>query len=188
MENKDKIKFILIFFLLLVLLFLLFSVIFLISKPEESGVSPQLSEDGRTTGRQPEGVEKNISGDKELTKAQKKRIDNVQKYEKALAGEDDKYCLDISDSYTKDQCFKALAKKKYKPQLCENIEQESIKRSCLYSVYFYKALEANDEEVCYGLNDKAVAEKCAQRAKERNFCLTEECYVDYINGRQQENN
>ncbi len=108
-----------------------------------------------------------------------KRMNDVKQYQKASTTKDSNLCQKIDNDYTRDQCYKNLAKQQLNSDICDSITSKSIKSSCLYFVYFNQALNHKDASLCKQLPIDSAAEQCSQRVKNRNSCETEECYNEY---------
>ena len=118
--------------------------------------------------------------EKSQEELRQERLQDVGFLEEALEKKNKDKCLDIKDDYTKDQCYKSLAQQELEPRICEEISDDNIKSSCLYFIYFQKALMEKSVDPCYNLDSEIAAEKCAQRVQDMNFCATEECYNEYF--------
>ena len=91
--------------------------------------------------------------------------------------EDEELCEQLDDQ--KDQCFKNLAINKKDIEICNKIEDESLKVFCMDFIYQYQAETEGNVELCDNIQENFQKEICIESVFEYAGSI-EMCNSDYI--------
>jgi regulatory protein YycI of two-component signal transduction system YycFG len=152
----------------------------------EVGESNNNISEAESNKNKEEGAKQEQEPKKSYTQQELKerRIKNTNLHQEALDTGSPEECRKIDRDYSRDECYKSLAKQDLNADICEYITDKNIKSGCLYFVYFNRALKEKDAGLCQELPSSSAVEQCSQRVEARNFCDNEECYDEYIQNRQ----